>query len=213
VHGALQRVSQETAELVRKNYHLFEYPDTPSYTIFCHSIAEGLISVAQGCESEGFYTLISNPAWSWQEVLEHYADPQRPPKVVLVPNRTPWLGVRLLASVQGWVAGLAHNYKDTLRANILDRFPAFERRWLAWFYAKKARSEVKSYGDQFIHRPTGIHEGEIPGRRLPSLSDSRITLKKKEEQVLAFIDGLLTSPSRLTGKTGSKRSALAGIEL
>jgi nucleoside-diphosphate-sugar epimerase len=168
VHGALQRVSQETAELVRKNYLLFKYPDTPSYTIFCHSIAEGLISVVQGRENTGVYTLISNPAWSWSEVLEYYSDAQRPPQVVLVPTRTSWLGVRLLASVQSWAAGLAHNYKDTLRANILHRFPNFERRWQAWFYVKKARSEVQSYNEKLIYRPIGIHEGVIPGRRLSS---------------------------------------------
>ncbi len=213
VHGALQRVSQETAELVRKNYHLFEYPDTLSYTIFCHSIAEGLISVAQGRESEGFYTLISNPAWSWQEVLEHYADAHQLPKVALLPKRTAWLGVRLLARVQSWVAELAHNYKDTVRANFLQRFPDFERSWQAWFYVKKARSEVQSYGDQLIYRPVGIHEGVIPGRRLSSLSDSRFTLKKKEEQVQVLIDGLLTLPSKLPGKTGSEVAARAGIEL
>ena len=195
MHGALQRVSQETAELVRKNYHRFEYPDTPSYTIFCHSIAEGLINVAQGREAAGVYTLISNPAWSWREVLEHYADPQRLPKVELVPTRPAGLGRRLQASVRSWVGGLAHGYKDTLRANILHRFPAFERRCQAWFYAKKARREVQAYGDQLIYRPTGIHEGVIPGRRLPSLSDSRVTLKVKEEQVQAWLDGL---PSRTT---------------
>lgn len=190
VHGALQRVSQETTELVRKNYRRFEYPDTPSYTIFCHSIAEGLINVAQGREAAGVYTLISEPAWTWREVLEHYADPQRLLKVELVPVRPAGLGRRLQASVRSWVGGLAHSYKDTLRANILHRFPAFERRCQAWFYAKKARCEVQAYGDQLIYRPTGIHEGVIPGRRLPGLSDSRVTLKVKEEQVQAWLDGL-----------------------
>lgn len=195
VHGALQRVSQETAELVRKNYHRFEYPDTPSYTIFCHSIAEGLINVAQGREAAGTYTLISKPAWSWREVLEHYTDPQRLPKVELVPTRPAGLGRRLQAGVRSWVGGLVHGYKDTLRANILHRFPAFERRCQGWFYARKARSEVQAYDDQLIYRPTGIHEGVIPGRRLPSLSDSRVTLKAKEEQVRAWLDRL---PSRAT---------------
>lgn len=211
VHGAFQRVSQETAELVRMNYHCFEYPDTPSYTIFCHSVAEGLMSVAQGRETAGIYTMISNPAWSWREVLEHYSDAQRPPKVVLVPTRISGLGVRLLAFVWSWVGGLAHNYKDTLRANILHRFPDFERSWQAWFYIKKARSEVQSYDDKLIYRPIGIHEGVIPGRRLPGLSDSRVTLRAKEDQVQALIDGLLARPNRLVGKTG-KGAERAGIE-
>ena len=105
-----------------------------------------------------------------------------------MPTRPAGLGRRLQASVRSWVGGLAHSYKDTLRANILHRFPAFERRCQAWFYAKKARCEVQAYGDQLIYRPTGIHEGVIPGRRA-SLSDSCVTLKVKEEQVQAWLDG------------------------
>ena len=212
VHGALQRVSQETAELVRKNYQLFEYPDTPSYTIFCHSIAEGLISVAQGREVSGVYTLISNPAWSWREVLGHYSDTQRPPKVELLPTRSLGPGRRLQASFRSWMGELTQSYKDTLRANILHRFPAFERRCQAWFYTKKARGEVQDYGDKLIYRPTGIHEGVIPGRRLSSLSDSRVTLKAKEAQVQALFDGLRSLTNRSSCETGGQGAARAGIE-
>ena len=213
VHGALQRVSQETAELVRKSYQLFEYPDTPSYTIFCHSIAEGLISVAQGKEAAGVYTLISNPAWSWQEVLEHYAAPDRLPKVRLVPTGHEGFGKRFQANILSWLGGLANSYKDTIRANILHAFPTIERRTQAWFYTKKARYQVQACGDQLIYRPTGIHEGVIPGRRLPSLSDSRVSLKTKEEQVQTWLNSLHSRTANLSGEKGGQEVTPAEIKL
>lgn len=211
VHGALQRVSQETAELVRKSYQLFEYPDTPSYTIFCHSIAEGLINVAQGKEAAGIYTLISNPAWSWQEVLEHYADPNWLLKVRLVPTRHVGLGKRFQANIISWLGLLANRYKDTIRANILHAFPAFERRSQAWFYEKKARNEVHAYCNQLIYRPTGIHDGVIPGRRLLTLSDSRITLKTKQEQVQTWLKSLHSQAANISDEKGGHGTAPAGM--
>jgi nucleoside-diphosphate-sugar epimerase len=183
VHGALQRVSQETAELVRQPYRSFEYPDTPSYTIFCHSIAEGLVNVARGKDAPGTYTLISEPAWSWREVLKHYSVPHLPINVVLRPTGRTGLVQRLGNAVRAWLGGLAQHYQDTLRANVLHHFPAFERKCQAGSYLRKAHSEIQAYHDHFVYRPSGIHEGVIPGRRLPSLSDSRVTMGARELEV------------------------------
>ena len=196
VHGALQRVSQETAELVREELPPLRISLTRRPTRFLPLHRRGPDKRGARARSRRRLHLDFQPAWSWREVLEHYADPQRLPKGgTRADTSRGGLGdVFRPASGIGWV-GLVHGYKDTLRANILHRFPAYERRCQAWFYAKKARREVQAYDDQLIYRPTGIHEGVIPGRRLPSLSDSRVTLKVKEEQVQAWLDGL---PSRTT---------------
>lgn len=188
VHGLLQRVSQETAELVRQPYSRFIYPDTPSYTVFCHSIAEGLKHAADRREAPGVYTVISNPAWSWREVLHYYAPSDRLPQVELVPATQPGFVRRLGSSVRGSFMKLAQDYRDTLRANVLQCFPAFEQRLQADYYIRKAHAELARFDEQLVWRAAGIHEGVLPGRRLASISDSRITMAPKLAQVSAWLD-------------------------
>ncbi len=196
VHGLLQRVSQETDLLVNGKHNRFEYPDTASYTVFCFTIAEGLVHIAEGKESPGTYTLVSTPAWSWQEVLEYYLAPGRQIEVTLVRRqRTSWIR-RVPALLRGYVLGWLTRYKDTLRANVLHHFPGLEKKYKAKLYVQRALSQTAAYADAFVYRPEGVHEGEFPGPRLRHSTDSRHTMAARTREVEQMISALL--PPSLT---------------
>ncbi len=184
VHGPLQRVSTETVKLVNGKYEHFIYPDTPSYTVFCFTIAEGLYHVVQGKEKPGNYVLISEPAWSWKEVLEYYVKPGRKIKVELTTARKPYSLRDFVQGIKGGLFSVLTKYKDTLRANILHHFPDVENRNKANLYTQRAASQIGEYREKTIYRPSGIHEGTFPGKRLSSISDSRASMAARTAVVM-----------------------------
>jgi nucleoside-diphosphate-sugar epimerase len=191
VHGPLQRVSQETRELVNKKYRLFEYPDTPSYTVFCYSIAEGLVNVAAGRETPGVYTLVSEPAWSWKEVLEYYLENDRRIEVRLMATRKDSLLKRLPGLLKQGLFGLLARYKDSLRANVLHHFPDIEKKYKANLYIQRAHTQREAYLGSFVYRPEDVHEGVFPGNRLRHGTDSRLAMHEKTEQVKRMAEAIV----------------------
>lgn len=191
VHGLLQRVSEETRHLVRGHYQRFEYPDTPSYTIFCHTVAEGLVSVAQGRERRGTYTLVSNPAWTWREVLHYYVEPGKQIQVDLCPAPAPANLVK--SAISGSRTGamrLLNDYRETIRANVLVHAPNYERRAAASLYVRRAKDQIREYQNLSVFRPEGVHEGVFPGPRLAGITDSRVSMAEKTEQVRQMLKKL-----------------------
>jgi hypothetical protein len=203
VHGLLQRVSQHTAELVGGPYTEFEYPDTPSYTIFCHTIAEAIVGVGAGKESPGIYTLVSEPAWSWKEVLQYYAPPGRHLKITLRPTQQTRWWSRVANGLKSATLRLGYRYQETVKANVLHRIPRLELKTRGKFYGHTARQQIREWQEQFIYRPPLVHEGVFPGRRLASASDSRITMAEKTAEVRAMLDRLWSDvgPSTRTDTT------------
>jgi nucleoside-diphosphate-sugar epimerase len=191
VHGLLQRVSVGTAELVRGKYKRFEYPDTPSYTIFCHSIAEAIVHLTGGRTKVGTYTLISEPPWSWKEVLEYYLEDQREIVVTLKPVQKPGLIHRFINGIQGRTVKALLDYREPLRANVLMGFPGLEQKTAARLYAMRAMNQIREFQDQFIYRPGRIHEGVFPGQRLSGLSDSRQSMAVKTAQVREMLGSMV----------------------
>jgi nucleoside-diphosphate-sugar epimerase len=190
VHGLLQRVSHETAELLRQWHGPFEYPDAPAHIIFCHSIAEALVQVAAGQVRPACHTLVAEPAWTWRELLEHFAEPMARPEVILRPVASLGMMSRLRQQVMDWGRALTMRYKETLRANLLQWFPDLERKFQARFYLSRARAEIQAQASAVVYRAEGLHEGRIPGQRLASLSDCRVTMPDRARQVQAMLDQL-----------------------
>jgi nucleoside-diphosphate-sugar epimerase len=199
VHGLLQRVSEETRHLVRGRYKCFQYPDTPSYTIFCHTIAEGLLHAAQGKERPGIYTLISDPPWTWKEVLTYYVEPGSRIEVDLYPTaaRKGILG-RTVSRLRSGVMQSASDYRETIRTNLLRRVPSVERRAAARLYVQRASQQIQEFQNLSVYRPQGIHEGVFPGPRLTGISDSRNNMAEKTERVREMLQ-------RLAVETGDAR--------
>ena len=195
VHGLLQRVSQHTAELVAGRYTELEYPDTPSYTIFCHTIAEAIVSVGASKETPGIYTLVSEPAWSWKEVLQYYAPPGRHLKITLRPTqRTRWW-TRVVNGLKSATLRLVFRYQETVKANVLHWIPRLELKTRGKYYRHKARQQIQEWREQFIYRPPLVHEGVFPGKRLAGASDSRITMAEKTAEVRTMLDCLWSDVS------------------
>jgi dTDP-4-dehydrorhamnose reductase len=203
VHGLLQRISQHTAELVGGPYTQFEYPDTPSYTIFCYTIAEAIVSVGAGKEAPGIYTLVSEPAWSWKEVLQYYAPPGRHLKITLRPTRPTRWWTRVANGLKRGTLRLGFRYQETAKANVLHRIPRLELKTRGKLYCYKARQQIQEWQEQFIYRPPQVHEGIFPGKRLASASDSRQTMAEKTAEVRTMLDCLWSdvSPSTRTDIT------------
>lgn len=194
VHGLLQRVSEETRHLVRGHWQRFEYPDTLSYTIFCHTIAEGLISAAKGGERPGIYTLISDPAWTWREVLNYYVAPGNRIQVDLQPaGKRTGAFARAAAALRSRAMQAANDYRETIRTNVLRRFPSAERRAAARLYTRRAAQQIQEFQNRSVYRPEGIHEGVFPGPRLRGISDSRVSMTEKTEQVRQMLARLSRS--------------------
>jgi hypothetical protein len=184
----LQRVSQLTAELVCGPHTEFEYPDTPSYTIFCHTIAEAIVNVGAGKDDPGVYTLISDPAWSWKEVLEYYAPPGRNLKITLRPAQQAVWWMRVANGLKSATFRLGYRYQGTIRANVLHRLPRLELKIRGKFYRHKARQQIRELQEQFIYRPPLVHKGVFPGKRLASCSDSRVTMTEKTAEARKMLD-------------------------
>ena len=153
VHGLLQRVSQHTATLVSAPYSEYEYPDTASYTIFCYTIAEAIINVSAGGETPGIYTLVSEPAWSWEEVLRYYAPPYRHLKITLRSSKGARWWTRTVNRLKDAAFGLGLRYQETLKANLLHRVPRLQLKMQGSFYRYKARQQIREWQEQFIYRP------------------------------------------------------------
>ena len=197
VHGLLQRVSHETQELVNGRYRIFEYPDTPSYTIFCFTIAEGLVNILEGKEKPGVYTLVSEPAWSWKEVLEYYLEDGRDIDVRLVSLKKDGFLKKIPSTIKRSIFSFLTKYKDTMRANILHRIPDTERKYKAKLYVQRVHTQVGDFNDQFIYRPEGVHEGVFPGKRLQHCSDSRAVMQEKTKAVQEMLQALVQEPASI----------------
>jgi hypothetical protein len=187
VHGLLQRVSEETASLVRQEYNRFEYPATPSYTIFCHSIAEAMVLLTEGKEEPGIYTLISDPPWSWKEILEYHVERNCEINVTLVPYQRSKLLNRFVDSVKKVTLIALKRYGETLRANLLHHLPGLELKSAAHIYTMRAQHQIREFEEQLVYRPSGIHDGTFGGRRLSALSDSRWSMPAKTAQVKSML--------------------------
>ncbi len=194
VHGLLQRVSRETVELVNGNYRIFEYPDTPSYTVFCFTIAEGLVNILQGKEKPGVYTLVSEPAWSWREVLEYYVENDRKIEVRLAPVRRESFLKKLPGTIKRYVFSTLTKYKDTLRANVLHYIPETEKKYKANLYIHRANTQIGEFNDQFVYKPEDVHVGTFPGKRLQHCTDSRTSMQEKTEAVKNMLQALAQEP-------------------
>tara|TARA_B110000263_G_C15293468_1_gene504460 strand:+ start:87 stop:1205 length:1119 start_codon:yes stop_codon:yes gene_type:complete len=203
VHGILQTVSHQfMEETASGNLTLPFSANTDSYTVFCYSIAEAMINIAQGKERPGLYTFVSTPTWSWGEVYTYWARQ---------------CGGKLEISFQGNVdsersrlrpfRNLAHflltplvrlgmKHRQLILNYLLVGNYWFQERMQAEHLRRKASSEM----GQGISSGGGrkFQIGKIPGKRLASLTDSRITMEEATLAVRVIIDSAVPSFDKIT---------------
>ncbi len=191
VHGELQRVSAETIEEVSSGRGVFPFdPNTESYTVFCFSIAEALKNIATGRENPGLYTLVSTPGWSWKDLYSYWADRVNCQFEFVVRQRSTssnvrlrWFGRKCSAPLIQW--GMRN--RELILNYCLGYFPTIEARISAEYFRRKAASEISAY----VRDTEPVREfmmGQVPGRRLTSLSDSRVSMEGSANLIRSLIN-------------------------
>lgn len=192
VHGELQAVTRQTLRNMRETASLTAYvPDAPSFTVFAFSIAEALVAISQGHEQPGRYTLVSNPAWSWKDLVEYYGTRIGVPAStrLLQAGTTEGSGAKRMVASTAWrlVSGQKH-----LSGALATRLPRLERRLKARYQITSAAVATADNDQEGQYRPYGSNHTVFPGRRLRSLSDSRQTMEPAAHRIRLLLAKMRT---------------------
>ena len=198
VHGILQTVSQQfMEETASGNLTLPFSANTDSYTVFCYSIAEALINIAQGKERPGRYTFVSTPTWSWGEVYTYWAR-QCGGKLEISSKEnvdSERVGLRSFQNLVRFlltpVVRLGMKHRQLILNYFLVGNSWFQERMQAEHLRRKAISEMRQKNSPEGGRKFQI--GKIPGNRLVSLTDSRLTMEEATLAVRVIIDSAVPS--------------------
>jgi uncharacterized protein YbjT (DUF2867 family) len=171
VHGELQRVSEILLSMADEAP--VELPAGPSYTVFAYSIAEAIANITLGRERAGTYTLISSPAWSWEDMYLFYASRNGArPEVTLSPTKPAGLTRALRSCSIGAVEAMA----GSIAAYITKHSRPLEMYAAARYANSRTSRDIRALREQQRRKPFIVWSGPIPGRRLRSLSDSKVTM-------------------------------------
>ncbi len=211
VHGELQGVSALFVDEIRRGpIYLPEAGEIPSYTVFCFTIAEALQAIAAGKEKPGTYTLVSSPPWTWREVYGHFS---RRAGVALeirpagsADHRYGGIG-GVARKVLGLAVQQAYDHRELIQAYGLRWFPGLETRIRAWHLRRLARSEIGAMESKQGSWPKTLM-GELLGRRLVSLTDSRSTMDEVAEKVRGLVRA---EPIRIRRGEGSSHKAVPWV--
>jgi nucleoside-diphosphate-sugar epimerase len=191
VHGLMQSCSLGLVDTLAGSKDV-AVPDIPSFTVFVSSIAEAIAVIAAGKAKAGTYTLISQPAWSWREVVEWWAQqgganvhlstyPVKPPPSALA---------RSLHACQKWALGWADHHRERLATILWYVRPKLAERLIANRYLGIARQQISSYQEEHLAKPISQFVS-IPGARLPGLSDSRQSMPLRHEALKAALQAIV----------------------
>jgi nucleoside-diphosphate-sugar epimerase len=188
VHGELQSVSQKLRKTFAESPLVF-LPDTNSDTVFAYTIAEALANIATGKEKPGVYTLVSTPEWHWKDIYEYYCalGNREQPELQLYPCLPTSTWRRWLETIRAEMRSALLDYRELLSAYILVRLPGMEEKITARYRCSNAARDVS--------RLTAVQPivsccpiiGPVPGARLASISDSRLTMAGPRNRVLAIL--------------------------
>jgi nucleoside-diphosphate-sugar epimerase len=188
VHGELQNVSQKLRRIFAESRPVV-VPDTNSDTVFAYTIAEALANVAVGKEKPGLYTLVSAPEWHWKDIYEYYCalGNTEPPELQLRPCLRIPIGRRWLGAIRAGMQSALLDYRELLSAYFLARFPEMEEKITARYRCNNAARDASHLTTAQRIAPCNPVVGPIPGARLASISDSRLTMADPRNRVLAIL--------------------------
>ncbi len=182
VHGELQSVSRSFTRELRDE--MAYVPEGLSDTVFAFTIAEALRNIAAGKETPGMYTLVSVPQWTWREIHEFYARGLGIQPQILelkADNVTgPSFSIKNLYSITRYALRISIDFvtrnRELFMAHLLYAFPRLEQRAKTLNLIRNASKEISQGIRQNRYTPFDPLIGKLPGQRLRSLSDSRITM-------------------------------------
>jgi dTDP-4-dehydrorhamnose reductase len=191
VNGTMQGVTLSAMKLLQRHNRV-RVPDIPSFTVFVTSIEETVCRFVAGEVPQGTYSMISDPAWSYAELVEWMAaeaDTEVEIRTVPAPA-APRTSAKGLA--RSAVSRVLSRHKDRLTllatAWMPDRYEAYRqahyRGLAAAQHAEHEAAEAPMLFMQYI---------KVPGRRVPGMSDSRITMPPRHAQLQELL-ARLTAP-------------------
>ncbi|MBV8361652.1 MAG: NAD(P)-dependent oxidoreductase [Deltaproteobacteria bacterium] len=169
VHGAFQGVSLGIAQQLA-SYRSVSVPGVPSYVVFCLTIADVLVNIAQGKERPGTYSLVENPPWTWKEVYDLYR--RQTGSNCVVKEFAPMPRLRALNRAWHFLYGFIHRNRD-VGSWYLGKFPRLERELRAQHYVDIAQAEIAELLEQTNHRPFNVRNPCVGGRRLRGVNGDR----------------------------------------
>jgi dTDP-4-dehydrorhamnose reductase len=194
VHGAMQGCSVELMQALRRSKHV-EVPDIASFTVFVSSIAEAIERIAEGGVREGTYTMMSEPAWSWQEMVEWFAKEADLSVNVttyrVAPPSSVWR--RALIAGRSSLMKWAERHRERLSTCLWYVRPKLAERLIADRYVRIARQHLLADHELRVLRPVR-QLLPVPGERFPGLTDSRTTMPPKHAELMAALKSLTSEP-------------------
>jgi dTDP-4-dehydrorhamnose reductase len=188
VHGLLQTISHLYMSDLREEEAVL--PNLPSLAVFCFSIAEALVNIANHKETPGTYTLVSAPAWKQEEIHAYYcglAGLESRTRTEAV--RPPTFGQslrRIALEIADPVWREILREREFIDDLLLKYAPDLARRLRSKYYASQAASEF-AMRDGLAWRPI-LQDFDAPGERMRSLSDSRVTMHEPTRAVAELLD-------------------------
>lgn len=182
VHGAMQSCSLAVQQQLFEGQQLI-VPSIPSFTVFVSSISEAVELVLRGQVQPGIYTMISDPPWSYKELLEWLAqDAGAGVEVLVVDNPKGPASFSLIARLESIGMGLAMYHKEFLSDLAARYVPHSLERYKQNHRARSAAEQIRNYHASLYTRPF-FQRVSIPGPRIRCLSDSRRSMPPMHERI------------------------------
>lgn len=151
VCGSLQEISNAIRASIRDRTVVLPSRDCSSNTVYTATIVGAVEQVLRGAAQPGTYDLMNSPRWTWREVYQYEADVCGVPFSPRVVDEAPPHSIRsaLLASARQFVPSLAsaQPMRDFVAKSFAHMPDKLNARAMAWWYAKRARSEIAALGD------------------------------------------------------------------
>ena len=190
VHGLMQSCSLGLVDTLSRSKDV-AVPDVPSFTVFVSSIAEAVTLIAAGKATAGTYTLISEPAWSWREVMDWWArEGGADVRVRIYPVKSPPSAVaRSLQTCRKSIMGWADHHRERLATYLWYVRPRLAEWLIANRYLGLARQQIAAYQDHLVPKPVAQFVS-VPGIRFPGLSDSRQSMPARHAALKAAVKSI-----------------------
>ena len=185
MHGLMQSCSLGLVDTLVSSKEV-AVPDIPSFTVFVSSIAEAVALIAAGKTSAGTYTLISEPAWSWRELVDWWGREGRADvRVRTYPVKSSRSAVaRSLQACPKSIMSWFDHHRERLATYLWYVRPQLAERLIANRYLGIARQQIAAYQDHLVPKPIAQFVS-VPGIRFPGLSDSRQSMPARHAAAIA----------------------------
>ena len=192
VHGELQAASRQAVKDLSATRNLTAYiPDCDSYTVFAFSVAEALVSVAYGKEPPGLYTLVSSPAWSWHDLHQYLSERAGVSQSTVLLRRERRVKSSGLARVKDLTFAALRGRKELLNGYVGAILPQLEQQMRATYHMRNAAAEITQSERARRYLPYCDQFDVYPGKRLTSLTDSRITMQEPARRLRERLTSLI----------------------